>query len=75
LGKDTFLRILIGSFLFYDHVDPNGAFIKESMINVSVQVVKENAASQTDQYMNILKFSSLHFNSESTPKAVKQLFA
>jgi predicted RNA-binding protein (virulence factor B family) len=64
------------SILFYDHIQPQGAFVKGSKIGIkaSVKVIRENGGAQMESYLNSLKFASIHYNDESTPKAIKAVF-
>ncbi|KAI8916306.1 hypothetical protein EDD86DRAFT_198247 [Gorgonomyces haynaldii] len=72
--KIYYLRIMTTSILFYDHLHPAGAFTKESKINVrsSVKLLQQHGGDQTESFINSIKFSSVHLNDESTPKATKQ---
>jgi hypothetical protein len=68
---------MVGSILFYDHIDPIGAFAKESIVNIkaSVKVIQSHGGAATEPMTNVLKFSTLHLNDEGTPKATKALFS
>lgn len=68
---------MVGAVLFYDHIDPNGAFVKESSINIksTVKIIQSHGGASTEPLINVLKFSTIHLNSETTPKATKALLA
>ncbi|KAJ3308909.1 Protein fam49a [Boothiomyces sp. JEL0838] len=76
-GDALFLRIMVASILFHDHIDPVGAFAKESKINIraSVKTIQQYGGNDTNPLLNVVKFSTVHLNSETTPKATKQLLA
>jgi len=113
-------RMMVASSLLYDHLHPDGVFVKESPINIravvdilldeagmstkrsrsisglgssnrrlamvnqtSVERIKreQNRQSLHDlqdeskSLLSVLKYSSKHLRSETTPKSVEQLFA
>uniref|UniRef100_A0AC34GP45 CYRIA/CYRIB Rac1 binding domain-containing protein n=1 Tax=Panagrolaimus sp. ES5 TaxID=591445 RepID=A0AC34GP45_9BILA len=74
-NQNFFTRVLVGSFILLDHIDPNGAFCRQSPIDVKslVSVVKMNATEST-RLLNAMKFTSKNFNNPKTPKAIKALF-
>ncbi|KAL2916509.1 hypothetical protein HK105_203942 [Polyrhizophydium stewartii] len=78
-GNDSafFLRVMVVSVLLYDHIDPAGAFIKNSKINIkaSIKVIQSSGGSGADALLNALRFSTQHLNDETTPKAIKQMLA
>lgn len=75
-GDFLYLRVMVGSIIFYDWIDPHGAFAKTSSINMksSVKVIKSNGGVIAEPLMNVLKFTSKHLNDLSCPKGVKALF-
>jgi hypothetical protein len=68
---------MVSSILLFDHLDPVGAFTKNSEIKMKATVSLINAHAGVDTYslLSVLKFSTVHLNSETTPKSIKQLFA
>lgn len=76
-GDILYLRVMVGSVLFYDHIDPIGAFTKGSSINIksTVKVIQSNGGASTEPLMNVLKYSTLHLNTDTTPKSIKALLA
>lgn len=68
---------MVASILFYDHIEPIGAFAKESKINIkaSVKLIQTNGSDSREAMINVLKFSTVHLNSESTPKNIKALLS
>lgn len=76
-SKDTrlfCLRVMVGVIILYDHVDPVGAFQKKSAIDMksSIRVIRD-FPSVSESLMNALRYSTKHFNDETTPKAIKDL--
>ena len=51
------LRVMVGLIILYDHVHPNGAFIKSSHIDIkgSVKVLKEQTPTIVDNLLNALR--------------------
>ncbi|KAJ3392315.1 Protein fam49a [Lobulomyces angularis] len=74
---DYFLRTMVMSIILYDHVNPQGAFIKTSTINMkaSVKVIQTRGGSISDSLLGSLKYTTIHLNDETTPKQTKALFA
>lgn len=77
---DTFcLKVMVVSIILYDHIDPNGAYMKHSPINVksslkTIQTVNQTNRqdqSSTSNLICALRYNSKHLNDESTPKAIK----
>jgi len=69
------LRAMTGAIILYDHLHPQGAFIKRSPINIkgSINVLKSYTGSPTDGLLNALRFTTIHLNDPETPNAIKQL--
>lgn len=54
------LRVLVGLIILYDHVHPNGAFVKTSNINVKgcIRLLKEQPEEfQTENLLNALRYT------------------
>lgn len=77
---DTFcLKVMVVSIILYDHIDPNGAFAKNSPINVksslktiqNVNQINRQEQSSTSNLICALRYNSKHLNDESTPKGIK----
>jgi hypothetical protein len=68
------LRVMVGVIILYDHVHPDGAFVKSSHIDLkgSVRILREQS-DQNESLLNALRYTTKHLNDESTPKAVKML--
>ncbi|XP_071807453.1 CYFIP-related Rac1 interactor B-like [Asterias amurensis] len=68
-------RIMVGLIILYDHVHPVGAFDKKSSIDVKscIKVLKDQSPNDIDSLMNALRYTTKHFNDESTPAAVRSL--
>ncbi|CAJ0607417.1 unnamed protein product [Cylicocyclus nassatus] len=72
------VRVMVGCLILYDHIDENGAFVRESPINLRavVNVVKEQTQPpQTDALLNAIRYTSKHFTQASTPKSVRAILA
>ncbi|KAI9106085.1 hypothetical protein DFS34DRAFT_45315 [Phlyctochytrium arcticum] len=71
------LRVLTVSIILYDHVDPEGAFGKGSKVNIraSVRLIQTAGGSGSNNLLNALRYTTLHLNDESTPKAIKLMLA
>jgi len=69
------MRAMTGAIILYDHVDPLGAFHKNSPIPVKqcVQLLLSDFPDQKP-LLNAMQFSSLHFNDSSTPNSLRDLF-
>ncbi|GAA5805313.1 hypothetical protein EDC94DRAFT_639395 [Helicostylum pulchrum] len=75
------MKVMVVSIILYDHIDPNGAFYKNSPINIknSVKIIqtittlnvsKEYSATNL---LSALRYNSKHLNDDTTPKGVKNL--
>ncbi|KAI7816881.1 hypothetical protein BC939DRAFT_467631 [Gamsiella multidivaricata] len=72
------LRVMVIAIIIYDHIDPQGAFIKSSPINIksSVKAIHSHGnSSDTPNLLSALKFNTKHLNDSSTPKTIKTLMA
>ncbi|KAF8946491.1 Protein fam49a, partial [Entomortierella lignicola] len=72
------LRVMVIAIIIYDHIDPQGAFIKSSPINIksSVKAIHSHGnSSDTPNLISALRYNTKHLNDSSTPKAVKTLMA
>jgi len=66
---------MTGAVILYDHLAPQGAFVKKSPINIkgTITVLKSYTESPTDGLLNALRFTTIHLNDEATPNAIKQM--
>ncbi|GES87197.1 protein FAM49B-like [Rhizophagus clarus] len=73
--NDFFLRVMVVSIILYDHIDPQGAFNKQSPINIksSVKAIQTHGINECSNLMSALRFNTKHLNDETTPKNIKQL--
>uniref|UniRef100_A0A0V0J7Z3 Protein FAM49B n=1 Tax=Schistocephalus solidus TaxID=70667 RepID=A0A0V0J7Z3_SCHSO len=71
------LRVMTGVIILYDHVDPSGVFRKTSKLDVKscVRLLKEQNPKSVECLLNAIKYSTLHFNDETTPRVIKHLLA
>ncbi|KAF2078540.1 hypothetical protein CYY_000164 [Polysphondylium violaceum] len=69
------LRAMVGSIILFDHIHPQGAFVKKSPINMKgcIVTLKETNASSSPGLLNALRFTTIHLNDADTPGAIKQL--
>lgn len=69
------LRVMVGVLILYDHVHPNGAFVRNSAIEMDkyVKVLKQHAADTN--LLDALKYTSKHFSDSTTPDSLKKSFA
>ncbi|RDD41336.1 Protein FAM49A [Trichoplax sp. H2] len=67
--------VMVGVIILYDHVHPFGAFSKKSDIDVTgaIKVIKSNNLNNKQHLLDALRFSTVHYGDESTPKSVKYL--
>ncbi|KAI9483926.1 MAG: hypothetical protein EXX96DRAFT_560205 [Benjaminiella poitrasii] len=75
-----YLKVMVISIILYDHIDPLGAFSKNSPINVknslkTIQTMNRQGQSTTSNLISALKYNSKHLNDDSTPKGIKNLVA
>lgn len=70
------LRVMVGVIILYDHVHPVGAFAKKAAIDMksSIKLIKEHPK-MAESLLNALRYSTKHFNEETTPKATKDLLS
>ncbi|KAI8370011.1 hypothetical protein BD560DRAFT_370500 [Blakeslea trispora] len=81
VALDSFcLKVMVISIVLYDHIDPVGAFVKHSPINVknslkAIQTISQHKQeiSNTADLVSALRYNSKHLNDDNTPKAIKNL--
>jgi len=68
------VRAMVGCIVLFDHLTPEGAFVKRSGINMrqAAQLVTKEFADQKP-LINALRYSTLHFSDDSTPAAITQM--
>ncbi|CAJ0905196.1 3665_t:CDS:2, partial [Entrophospora sp. SA101] len=71
------LRVMVVSIILYDHIDPQGAFNRQSLINIksSVKAIQTHGTSECTNLISALRFNTKHLNDQSTPKNIKQLLS
>lgn len=69
------LRVMVGVLVLYDHVHPAGAFAKNPNIEMDkfVRVVKNHQGDLA--LVDVLKYSTKHFNDATTPEHIKKTLA
>ncbi|KAK7592870.1 hypothetical protein V9T40_007622 [Parthenolecanium corni] len=71
------LRVMVGLVILYDHVHPNGAFVKPSNVDVKgcVKLLKEQPPIRSEGLLNALRYTTKHLNDEATPRNIRNLLA
>uniref|UniRef100_A0A914LUA2 CYRIA/CYRIB Rac1 binding domain-containing protein n=1 Tax=Meloidogyne incognita TaxID=6306 RepID=A0A914LUA2_MELIC len=75
--RDLLMRVMVGAVVLYDHIDSNGAFTRQSPIDIRgvVDVIKLHGnEQQINQLMNALRYTTKHLNGADTPKSIKAQF-
>jgi len=69
------LRAMTGSIILFDHLHPQGAFVKKSPIAIKtcINVLKGYTGSPTDGLLNALRFTTIHLSDPDTPNSIKML--
>ncbi|KYR01262.1 FAM49 family protein [Tieghemostelium lacteum] len=69
------LRAMVGSIILYDHIHPQGAFVKKSSIFIKncIITLKFSNTSSSPGLLNALRFTTIHLNDPETPGAIQQL--
>ncbi|KAG0286155.1 Protein fam49a, partial [Dissophora globulifera] len=70
------LRVMVISIIIYDHIDTQGAFGKNSPINIkqSVKAIQSfGNSNDTPNLLSALRYNTKHLNDATTPKAIKAL--
>ncbi|EGC31596.1 hypothetical protein DICPUDRAFT_39723 [Dictyostelium purpureum] len=69
------LRAMVGSIILFDHIHPQGAFVKKSTIDMKgcIVTLKETNAASCPGLLNALRFTTIHLNDAETPGSLKQL--
>jgi len=71
------LRVMVGCIILFDHIDPEGAFTRNSKINIKscIRLIQGSAGVDADSLLNTLRYTSKHLNDETTPKNIKNLLS
>ncbi|XP_015510970.1 CYFIP-related Rac1 interactor B [Neodiprion pinetum] len=71
------LRVMVGLVILYDHVHPQGAFIKGSNVDVKgcIKLLKDQPPCKSEGLLNALRYTTKHLNEENTPKNIRNLLA
>ncbi|KAB7494152.1 Protein FAM49B [Armadillidium nasatum] len=64
------LRVMVALVILYDHVHPDGAFVRASNVDVKgcVKVLKDQPASSSENLLNALRYTTKHLNDNNTPR-------
>lgn len=70
------LRVMVGLIILYDHVHPEGAFVKSSHIDIksSVKIIRDQQPSN-ETLLNALRYTTKHLKDEATPRQIKVILA
>ncbi|KAI8074705.1 hypothetical protein BC940DRAFT_230821 [Gongronella butleri] len=75
----TALKSMVISIVLYDHLDRQGAYIKQSRVQVkpSIKLIQTTSnvpeEAHPDSLLSLLKSSSKHLKDDSTPKSIKAM--
>eukprot|EP01086_Lenisia_limosa_P013278 TRINITY_DN4222_c0_g1_i4.p1 TRINITY_DN4222_c0_g1~~TRINITY_DN4222_c0_g1_i4.p1 ORF type:complete len:311 (-),score=91.08 TRINITY_DN4222_c0_g1_i4:62-994(-) len=69
------LRAMTACIVLFDHVAPEGAFVKKSPIHIKPCVNTLKARTDTSNLINTIKFTSKHFNDPETPANITALLS
>lgn len=73
--KVQLVNIMIISLIMYDRVcgEPGGVFTSHSAIKVKkcIQVMKREGGDRAQQLAQSIKYSTIHYNDNTTPKSIK----
>jgi hypothetical protein len=71
------LRAMVGCIILFDHLSPQGAFHKKSIIRIKECIITlkgfKTTSGSTDGLVNALKFTTVHLNDPDTAQAIKSL--
>ncbi|XP_026481772.1 protein FAM49B-like, partial [Ctenocephalides felis] len=64
------LRVMVGLVILYDHVHPQGAFTRNSYVDVKgcIRLLQSQPAHRAEPLLNALRYTTKHLNEESTSK-------
>jgi hypothetical protein len=68
--QNVCLYAMTGAILLYDHSTPSGVFYK-SPVQVK-KCIKELKQHDMQQLQNVIRYSSIHFNDDTTPSSVRR---
>lgn len=71
------LRVMVGLVILYDHIHPQGAFVRSSPVDVKgcVRILRDQAPVKSEPLLNALRYTTKHLNEDATPKQIKNLLA
>ncbi|KAG5676777.1 hypothetical protein PVAND_006586 [Polypedilum vanderplanki] len=71
------LRVMVGLVILYDHVHPDGVFVRSSHVDVKgcVKLLQAQPPIKAEPLLNALRYTTKHLNEENTPKNIKNLLA
>ncbi|KAI8092793.1 uncharacterized protein BX664DRAFT_328163 [Halteromyces radiatus] len=75
----TYLKSMVASIILYDHIDSQGAYSKQSCINMktSIKLIQTTPdlpeESSAENLLSALRYNSKHLKDDTTPKSIKFL--
>jgi len=69
------LRVLTACIVFYDRIDPIGAFAPGTQIQIRSSLETIHRRDTTNSLCDHIKFSTVHFRSPSTPQFIRNLLS
>ncbi|KAJ8389190.1 hypothetical protein AAFF_G00122100 [Aldrovandia affinis] len=69
------LRVMVGVIILYDYVNPAGAFVKSSKIDMKgcIKVLRDQPPNSVEGLLNALRYTTKHLNDETTSKQIKTM--
>ncbi|KAG5841846.1 hypothetical protein ANANG_G00171310 [Anguilla anguilla] len=69
------LRVMVGVIILYDYVNPAGAFVKSSKIDMKgcIKVLRDQPPNSVEGLLNALRYTTKHLNDETTSKQIKSM--
>jgi hypothetical protein len=71
------LRAMTGSIILFDHLHPQGAFLKRSPIHLKrcIAVLKNCPSDKANDLLDAIRYTTVHLNDADTPASIKRLLA
>lgn len=68
---------MVGLIILYDHVHPDGAFVRSSHVDVKgcVKLLQAQPAIKAEPLLNALRYTTRNLNLDTTPKTIRNLLA
>ncbi|CAM9711113.1 unnamed protein product [Pylaiella littoralis] len=71
------LMAMTGAAVLYDRITDSGVFVKRSHVGVSkcIKVLNKHGGATGEQLRATLRYSTMHYNSDTTPKNIRNALA